>query len=120
MNEEKTYECAYCHRKWNSPEERMKCEQKCYAERVAEQERQKKEQQEALLRIKEEARKVQKIKKIKEIQQEYDKFIADVKQFNGEYKEPVKIDGKYYDFSNDTLFSSGILDPFEEWLNGRF
>ena len=116
MNEEKTYECAYCHRKYNNPEERMKCEQKCYAERVAEQERQKEE----LLRIKEEVKRVNKNEKTKEIQQEYDKFIADVKQFNGEYKEPVKIDGKYYDFSNDTLFSSGIFDPFEEWLNGRF
>ena len=110
------FKCGICGKEFDTIEGRMKCEQKCYAEHILEQERQKEEKRKA----EEELKKSKKNGRIKELQQEYKNFLNNVEQFNKDYGEQFKIDEKYSDFFNDSLLSSFMLDPFEEWLNGRF
>ena len=110
------HKCGFCGRTYSDVESRMHCEQVCREKQLAENRAKK----EAERKEEQKQRYANKERVLKEIQSDREKLVAKIRKFYLDYKEPVKLDGKYYSMLDDTLFSSFMFDPFREWLDGRF
>jgi len=94
---EKKFECAFCHRKYSTPIERAECEKRCYQKRKQ------------IDNIRKEAVHQQMANAdTQRISKEYDQFIADIKHHVDTYGEMVKIHGHY--FSRDPDFDLSLLE----------
>ncbi len=101
---EGSYECAFCHKRFNSPVERMNHEQKCYAN-IKHQEEQRKAE-EIHSREKTDTERIEK---------EWNQLVADAKHHYSTYGEPVRIGNHYFGRDIDSMYSSD--DIFSDLFN---
>lgn len=106
------FECGFCHRRWETPEQRMICEHECF-EKEKEIERQHKIEED-----REKEKEHQKLAKADEerIQREYEQLTKDIKHHVNTYGERVSIDTNKVG-SIDSPFYIHVHDPFWEFNN---
>lgn len=102
---EGSYECAFCHKKFNNPVERMNHERKCYATTKYQEEQRKVEETRRLAKVDTEC-----------IQKEYDQLTNDIKHHYDTYGESVALDLSKARFI-DTPFYVHAHDPFWNFSN---
>ena len=100
------FNCRICGKEYETLEEAMDCEQKCYAKRK-EDERQRKI---AEVKVKEEQRRAAAQVDTARIQLQYDDLIKGIKHHVEVYGEPVKLGSYYYGKQTDR-------DPFTDFCN---
>lgn len=99
-----SYECAFCHKKFHSPVERMNHEQKCYATTKYQEEQRKAEELHSRSKVDTER-----------ITKEWQQFADDVKHHVDTYGEPVRIGNHYFGRDIDNMYPSD--DIFSDLFN---